>query len=350
MLENLCNLEVTPPAATQTFLPVKLGGLGFPSAVNLAPSAFLASAAGSENLIQSLIHMPLPTDRARLTALDAWKTLSSSEIPDGFVHFKQSNWSNMVNEASFNRLKSELPAQEAKRLSMFKNKHGGDWLHAIPMKSIGLKLTDSQIRTSIAMRLGSRMCSSHTCVCGEMVDERGLHGLACKKSAGRFSRHASLNDTIKRTLSSIAIPSVLEPPGLTRSDGRRPDGLTTVPWSRGKPMIWDVTVVDSLSSGRQSRSTNFTSEAERLKTVKYQDLVDNGYIFQPIAFDVQGNYGDSSMEFLEQLCRRLVEFTKQRRSGQFVMQKLSILIQIFNNASILGTVDVGTPLDEIFLN
>ena len=200
------------------------------------------------------------------------------------------------------------------------------------------------------MRLGCRICASHTCVCGETVDENGLHGLACKKSAGRFSRHSALNDTIKRTLSSIAIPSVLEPPGLTRSDGRRPDGLTTVPWSHGKLLIWDVTVVDSLSSSRQSRPTNFTNEAERLKNLKYEDLVESGYIFQPIAFDVQGNYGDRSAEFLDQLCRRLVDFTKERRSGQFLMQKLSILLQIFNNACILGTVEAGTPLDEIFLN
>jgi len=34
-----------------------------------------------------------------------------------------------------------------------------------------------------------------------------------------------------------------EPHGLVRSDGKRPDGLTLVPWKGGKPLAWDVTAV-----------------------------------------------------------------------------------------------------------
>jgi len=30
--------------------------------------------------------------------------------------------------------------------------------------------------------------------------------------------------------------------GLFRSDGKRPDGLTLVPWQSGKSLCWDVTV------------------------------------------------------------------------------------------------------------
>ena len=44
------------------------------------------------------------------------------------------------------------------------------------------------------------------------------------------------------------IPVIKEPNGLSRSDGKRPDGLSLVPWEEGKPMTWwDVTVVCPLA-------------------------------------------------------------------------------------------------------
>ena len=46
------------------------------------------------------------------------------------------------------------------------------------------------------------------------VERDGLHGLSCTKSAGRFSRHATLNSLIKQTLGSLDLPSMLEPRGL----------------------------------------------------------------------------------------------------------------------------------------
>jgi len=47
-----------------------------------------------------------------------------------------------------------------------------------------------------------------------------------------------------------------EPAGLTRLDGKRPDGLTLIPWQDGKSLMWDVTVVSTLAdSYLQSRPT-----------------------------------------------------------------------------------------------
>ena len=68
--------------------------------------------------------------------------------------------------------------------------------------------------------------------------------------AGRFSRHSNLNALIKQSLSSTHIPSVLEPRHLYRTDQKRPDGLTLVPWADGKQLLWDATVVDSLAPCR----------------------------------------------------------------------------------------------------
>ncbi|CAH2210161.1 jg9423 [Pararge aegeria aegeria] len=43
----------------------------------------------------------------------------------------------------------------------------------------------------------------------------------------------SINDIVRRALASASIPTQLEPPGLFRDDGKRPDGMTIVPWSMG---------------------------------------------------------------------------------------------------------------------
>ena len=134
-----------------------------------------------------------------------------------------------------------------KRLKVFnahQGKFGSQWLNVVPCKNLGLKLEVQQLRISIGLRLGANICVAHTCHCGK---RDGLHGLSCTKSAGHFSRHATLISLIKQTLGSLDLPSMLEPRGLYRTDGKRPDGVTMTPWEMGKQLVWDVTVVDALA-------------------------------------------------------------------------------------------------------
>ena len=49
-LSTILNCELSGDQILQASLPVKIGGLGFRSSSSLAPSAFLASAAGTEEL------------------------------------------------------------------------------------------------------------------------------------------------------------------------------------------------------------------------------------------------------------------------------------------------------------
>ena len=83
---------------------------------------------------------------------------------------------------------------------------------------------------------------------------------------------------------------MLEPRGLYRTDGKRPDGVTMIPWEMGKKLVYNVTVVDALAPSRLNQvslcnpGTNAT-EAEARKTEKYSQLIDNGYIFQPVALE-----------------------------------------------------------------
>ena len=115
------------------------------------------------------------------------------------------------------------------RLKAASDLHSSDWLYAAPLASVGLKLTDEEIRIAVAKRLGARVCSPHTCVCGKMVDARGLHGLSCRKSAQRQQRHAMPNDAIWRAIKRTQIPAHKEPVGLVTQGEKRPDGATLIP-------------------------------------------------------------------------------------------------------------------------
>ena len=53
----------------------------------------------------------------------------------------------------------------------------------------------------------------------------GSHGLSYRRSSGRSAQHSFLNNLIFHALSQARISSIKEPTGLSRSDGKRPDGL-----------------------------------------------------------------------------------------------------------------------------
>ena len=83
---------------------------------------------------------------------------------------------------------------------------------------------------AIGLRLGTAICEPHMCPCGALVDALGTHALSCKIGLGKHSRHNTINDIVCRSLARADIPSVKKPTGLLRSEGKRPDGLTLIPW------------------------------------------------------------------------------------------------------------------------
>ncbi|XP_073966077.1 uncharacterized protein [Choristoneura fumiferana] len=50
-----------------------------------------------------------------------------------------------------------------------------------------------------------------------------------------------------RSLATVSVPAILEPVGMARDDGKRPDGATLVPWKLGKALVWDATCVDTFA-------------------------------------------------------------------------------------------------------
>ena len=158
---------------------------------------------------------------------------------------------------------------------------------------------------------------------------------------------------MKQALSSIKVPSILEPYGLTRTDGKRSDGITLAPWEEGKQLVWVFTCVDFLAPSRIENGSvanpgTAAEDAEELKTAKYACLIDKGYIFQPLAFEILGGVGPSTSTFLKNLCKTLCVRNRENRAGSFFRQRLSLAIQVGNAASVVGTVRDEDHLSQLY--
>jgi len=64
----------------------------------------------------------------------------------------------------------------------------------------------------------------------------------------RMDHHHEINDLVWRALCKANVPSVKEPSGLVRVDGKRPDGSTLIPWHAGKAMAWEMMGTSPLSA------------------------------------------------------------------------------------------------------
>jgi len=119
-----------------------------------------------------------------------------------------------------------------------------DWLHALSYcmhgSASGWRLAEPS-KLWWGLRLEARLCEPHQCPCGVMVGPEGIHGLACRCSASRTTRHHAWNDLVRLAIGRANVPAVKEPVGLLRSDGKRPDGWTQIPRQVDKCMTCEVT-------------------------------------------------------------------------------------------------------------
>ena len=219
------------------------------------------------------------------------------------------------------------------RLLAASSKHSGDWLHAIPISSYGLRLDDEVVKIAIGLRLGINICELHVCICGSVVDVRGSHALSCKHTSGRLTRYNHLNDIVLRSL--------------LRSDGKRPDGLTLIQWREGRCLVWDVTVADTTAASYlPSTSISAGSVVELAavrKLVKYAELA-HRYGFVPIAVESHDTYSATATALLADLGRRLSAATSDAKETAHLFQRLSIALQRFNAVCVIDS--FGIMSDE----
>ena len=258
-----------------------------------------------------------------------------------FININSLVYAYRVRSAVDSLLAEAKDVQSKARLVASRVKESGAWLSAVPISSVGLRMDDSAVRIAVGLRLGTTLCHPHSCHhCGAEVNSLGTHGLSCKRSEGRHYRHSALNDIVHRALTTAHIPSRLEPTGVSRVDGKRPDGITLVPWKRGKLLVWDATCSDTFAPSYVEDAARgpwiVAAAAESRKKTKYSNLL-SSHVFTPVAIETSGVFGPETEAFIKELGRRLRQVTGDERSHQHLVQRLSIALQRGNAASVLGT-------------
>ena len=347
IVSNVTNIHFDneDPAWTQATLPVRYGGLGFRSAVQLAPSAYLASAAASSGLIRQIL--PANLESLSIPHLDAalslWSHGHDNPPPSDTAACSQKTWDTSVVSSTAKCLLERASDDVTRaRLLAVSTKESGAWLHALPISNLGLRMDDNTVRVAVGLRLGSTLCRPHTCQhCGADVDQWATHSLSCKKSEGCHYRHSAINDILHRALSTACIPSRLEPSGLVRTDGKRPDGMTRIPWKNGKALVWDATCPDTLAQSYRHQATSRAGAvadlAEEKKIDKYTSL-GSEYSFTPVAIETFGAMGKRSLTFVRELGHRVRQCTGEVKAKAYLLQRLSVAVQRGNAASVLGSV------------
>jgi hypothetical protein len=151
-----------------------------------------------------------------------------------------------------------------------------------------------------------------------------------------------MNDILWRAIKRAQIPAVKEPVSLMHQDGKRPDGTTLLPWARGKPMAWDVTVPDTYAESHIGHTaTELGAAANKAavnKTTKYRELTTT-HIFFPVTIETAGTWHHLAIELVQEIGRRITVITEDTRETVFLFQRLSIALQMGNAVAFRSTFD-----------
>lgn len=329
-----------------------MGGIGILKLEDIMLPAFLSSVNSTSSLVNSILSATT-TDLAEVAyyeeGIDIWNAINS-KIPINELS-SQRNW----DEINILRILSSLnsPSDVHTAILTASLKHESSlWLSVLPSKNIGTLLDDNTFRISMALRLGAEMCHEYNCVCGVLVDNYGRHGLCCRKSYGKYLLHRDLNNIIHRTLQSANIPASLEPVGLFRDDGKRLDGMTLTPWSKGSCLVWDATCVDTLAASYINMTKVKAGRAAEQAALKKHNLCkavkQRNYTIVPFAVESLGPWCEEAIKFTDELGKRLIAATGERRSKEFFKKNISLAIQRGNASKIMGSFDLSNKLNEIF--
>ena len=348
LLGEIANINIADNdiAWAQASLPVGSGGLGDRSATQLAPSAFLASAAGCTSITQELLPPRLKDTayHARDDTLQVWREGLDVSPPLADAS-RQKAWDAPRVAASFKALHeaTQDTSAQAPLLPVSRKESGAS--------SLRLCMEDDVFRVATGLRLGVPICQPHKCqLCGSPVDRQGTHGLHCRKSLGCHPRHSAINDLIKRSLGSAKILAHLEPVGICRSVGKRPDGATVLPWRSGRILVWDATCPDTFAPSLCDLATRgagaVADQAEERKKAKYAELATTHH-FVPLAVETTGVFGSEAQVFFRELGCRIKDESGEPLAYQYLLQRISVAVQRGNAAAVLGT-SSPTEFDFIY--
>jgi len=179
-LSGIMNVDLSGEQWQQASLPVRDGGLGIRSAVLLAPSAFLASAAGTTELQARILPPTIAVvpDRCVESCLKKWSSVSQSPVPIGVAAHSQKSWdSPCIQSVKKIQLERAEDQRDRARLLASRAAHSADWLFSLPITSVGLRLPNEAVvlkyAKNINVRVERRLTLKEHTVCPVGVVEGG---------------------------------------------------------------------------------------------------------------------------------------------------------------------------------
>jgi len=138
-LSSILNVNLSDDQWNQASLPVRDGGLGIRSAASLATSAFLASAARTNDLQARILSQAVVTIQQEIveTTLQKWKVQSGTSPPDDVQGHSQKAWdSKCIAVIKDNLMSHTFDNTDKARLLAAQAPHLGDWLFATPITAM----------------------------------------------------------------------------------------------------------------------------------------------------------------------------------------------------------------------
>ena len=152
---------------------------------------------------------------------------------------------------------------------------------------------------------------------------------------------------VYRALAVSGVVAILEPRGLDRGDGRRPDGITIFPFRQGKMLMWDATCVNTFSTTNIINCATAVGAAaiaaEERKRRRYAALALR-YDFVPLAVETSGVVGPAFNDLLQDIGNRISQRSGEPRETAWLRQRVSIAVARGNAAAIHGQQDSTVPL------
>jgi len=156
-----------------------------------APSAFLATSYLAWPLVSSILS-PIAKDCFNLTLESAersWLSLGDVTPPGPALRAIQCAWDDVICGMRVQAMLEGAIEWGGAWLLGCGAPSIGSWLNSLPTASLGLRLSDSEVRIAVCLRFKVPIVGRHTCTCGVEVLPDGHHGLSCKRGPGRQSRH-----------------------------------------------------------------------------------------------------------------------------------------------------------------
>ena len=188
-LQAIIYVDLQDDTWIQASLPVSERGIGVRKFQDLSVPGFISSSLSTEMLVDTVLHntgIPASArNRLREVAQEEWTERSrSAEEPEDSEKSKQKPWDFGIVKTTLNGILQEENQIDVARILEANAQESGQWLHAIPVPSLGIKLDAEQLRIGITLPIDARICQAHKCRCGRVIDPSGWHGSSCTINKG----------------------------------------------------------------------------------------------------------------------------------------------------------------------